>query len=358
MRAALFRQHGGPEVLEIADVPVPVPGPGEVQVRVVAAAVNHLDIWIRRGLPALKIALPHISGGDVAGYVSALGPGLEDDRKGVAGVRVGDRVVLNPGISCGRCRACLAGRDHFCPAFRMLGEHTLGGFAEYVVVPAANVVPAPTDRVRVATTDLAALPVTFITAWQMLVDRAAVRRGETVLVLGAGAGVGVAAIQIAKLFGARVIAAASGEKKLAAARALGADHTVDTTREELVPAVKALTERHGADVVFEHTGAATFPSSVVTAARGGRIVTCGATAGYETPLNLRHVFFRQLSILGSTLGPKPVLFEVVDRVAAGDLRAIVDRVVPLEQIADAHRALENREVFGKIVVAVGPDAPG
>lgn len=349
MRAALFRQHGGPEVLEIADVPVPEPGAGEVQVRVVAAALNHLDIWIRRGLPALKIALPHISGGDVAGYVSALGPGVQ-------GVRIGERVVLNPGISCGRCRVCLTGRDHFCPSFRMLGEHTLGGFAEFVVVPAANLVPAPSDRVPVATTDLAALPVTFITSWQMLVGRAAVRRGETVLVLGAGSGVGVAAIQIAKLFGARVIAAASGEKKLAAARELGADHTVDLTRDELVPAVKALTDRRGADIVFEHTGAATFPSSVVIAARGGRIVTCGATAGYETPLNLRHVFFRQLSILGSTLGPKSVLFEVVERVAAGELRPVIDRVIPLEEVADAHRALENREVFGKIVVALGSDA--
>jgi NADPH:quinone reductase-like Zn-dependent oxidoreductase len=346
MRAALFRRHGGPEVMEVGEVPDPVPGPGEVQVRVRAAALNHIDLWLRRGLPALPVELPHISGGDAAGIVAAIGPG-------VRGVSEGDRVVINPGLSCGRCRACLGGRDTFCREYRLLGEQTQGAMAELVVVPAANLVPAPLERVPLGDAELASLPISFITAWQMLVERAGVRSGETVLVLAAASGVGTAAVQIAKLLGARVLAAAGGERKLAAARDLGADEVIDYTGEDLVAAVKRLTGRRGVDVVVEHTGAATFPQSIAACARGGRIVTCGATAGHETSLNLRYVFWRQLSILGSTLAPKSCLFEVLDRVAAGKLRPVVDRVLPLDAIAEAHRALEAREAIGKIVVAIG-----
>jgi NADPH:quinone reductase-like Zn-dependent oxidoreductase len=342
MRAALFRQHGGPEVMEVGDVPEPEPGPGEVQVQVKAAALNHIDLWMRRGLPSMKIELPHIPGGDVCGVVSARGAG-------VVGVKEGDRVVLNPGLTCGRCRECLGGRDNLCQSFRMLGEHTQGGMAEKVVVPVANLVPAPAG---VDDVSLAAVPITFITVWHMLVDNAQVAPGETVLVLGAGSGVGVAAIQIAKLFGARVIAAASSENKLLGARRLGADETIDYTTDELVAAVKRLTDRRGADIVVEHTGAATFPKSVVACARGGRIVTCGATDGYEATLNLRHVFWRHLSILGSTLAPKSCLFAIADRLAAGQLRAVVDRVLPLAEIQDAHRVLEARQAFGKIVMTM------
>lgn len=345
MRAALFRRHGGPEVMEVAEIPTPTPGPGEVQIRVKAAALNHIDLWLRRGLPSLKVELPHVSGGDACGSVSALGAG-------VRGVSEGDRVVINPGLTCGRCRECLGGRDNLCAEFRMLGEHTDGAEGEYVVVPAANVVKVPRGAAHLADTDLAAVPITFITVWQMLVEKARVRPGETVLVLGAGSGVGVAAIQIAKLFGARVIAAASTPRKLDLARTLGADDTIDYVAEELVSATKRLTDRRGADVVVEHTGAATFPKSVVACARGGRIVTCGATDGYEAPLNLRHVFWRHLSILGSTLAPKACLFEVIDRIAAGQLRPVVDRVLPLGDIQSAHRALEARETFGKIVLAI------
>lgn len=343
MRAVVFRRHGGPEVLEIAEMPVPVPGPGEVQVRVSAAAVNHIDLWMRRGLPAMKLALPHVPGGDVCGVVSAMGPG-------VSGVQAGLRVLINPGLTCGRCRLCLGGRDNLCPDFRMLGEHVFGGMAEYVTVPAANVVPVPVERVPLTDAELAAVPITFITAWHMLVERAHVQPGETVLVLGAGSGVGVAAIQISKLFGARVIAAASTAAKLQAARALGADETLDYASGDLVAEMKRLTDRRGADIVFEHTGAATFPKAVVVAARGGRIVTCGATDGYEATLNLRHVFWRHLSILGSTLAPKTTLFTVVDRLAAGQLRPVVHRVLPLADVAAAHATLEARAAFGKVVL--------
>jgi NADPH:quinone reductase-like Zn-dependent oxidoreductase len=347
LRAALFRTHGGPEVLEIADVPVPTPGPGQVQVKVSATSLNHIDVWMRRGLPALHLALPHVSGGDVCGTVSALGAGVV---AGQAGVDVGERVLLNPGMSCGRCVACLGGRDNFCPDFRMLGEQTWGGHAEYVVVPAANLVPVPRATVPLEDTDLASMPIVFITAWQMLVDRAQLRQGETVLVLAAGSGVGTAAIQIAKLWGARVIATASTDEKLAAARALGADEVINHAREDIVAAVKKLTNRRGADVVVEHVGASTFPKAVVAAAKGGRIVTCGATDGYEPVLNLRHVFWRQLSILGSTLASKSRLFEIVALAGAGRLRAVVDRVLPLADVATGHRLIEDRAAFGKIVL--------
>jgi NADPH:quinone reductase-like Zn-dependent oxidoreductase len=343
MKAALFRRHGGPEVLEIAEVPTPVPGPGQVQVRVSAVALNHIDVWMRRGLPALKLALPHVSGGDVCGTVSGLGAG-------VSGVALGERVVLNPGLSCGRCAACLAGRDNFCPDYQMLGEQIWGGLAEYVVVPAANLVPVPRASVPLDDAELAAVPIAFITAWQMLVDRAQLKQGETVLVLAAGSGVGSAAIQIAKLWGARVIATASTDDKLARARALGADEVINHARADIVAEVKRLTARRGADIVVEHVGAATFPKSVVACARGGRIVTCGATDGYEPVLNLRHVFWRQLSILGSTLASKARLFEVVALVGAGRLRPVVDRVLPLADVAAGHQLIEARAVFGKIVL--------
>src|SRR5450432_200287 len=349
MRAALFRSHGGPEVLEIADVPVPTPGPHEVQVRVTATALNHIDVWMRRGLPALHLALPHVSGGDVCGTVSGLGAGVTG---GPNGVDVGERVVLNPGLSCGRCVACLGGRDNFCPDFQMLGEQLWGGHAEYVVVPAANLVPVPRATVPLDDTDLASMPIAFITAWQMLVDRAQLRQGETVLVLAAGSGVGSAAIQIAKLWGARVIATASTDAKVAAARALGADETINTTAAELVAEVKRLTGRRGADIVVEHVGAATFPKSVVACAKGGRIVTCGATDGFEPVLNLRHVFWRQLSILGSTMASKARLPEVLELFAAGRLKPIVHTVLPLADVAEGHRLIESRAAFGKIVLRV------
>jgi NADPH:quinone reductase-like Zn-dependent oxidoreductase len=347
MRAALFRRHGGPEVLEIAEVPVPTPGPHEVQVRVTATALNHIDVWMRRGLPALHLELPHVSGGDVCGTVSALGAGVPRVQNGID---VGARVVLNPGLSCGRCVACLGGRDPFCPDFRMLGEQTWGGQAEYVVVPAANLVPVPRAAVPLDDTALAAVPIAFITAWQMLVDRAQIKQGETVLVLAAGSGVGSAAIQIAKLWGARVIATASTDAKLAAARALGADETINYAQSELVAEVKRLTGRRGADIVVEHVGAATFPKSVVCCAKGGRIVTCGATDGFEPVLNLRHVFWRQLSILGSTLASKSRLFDVMALVGAGRLRPVVHAVLPLADVAEGHRLIEARAAFGKVVL--------
>ncbi len=341
MRAALFRRHGGPEVLEVGEVPTPIPGAREVQIAVKAVALNHFDLWLRRGHPAMKVSFPHVSGGDVCGVVSAVGAGAQ-------GVKEGDRVVVNPGLSCGRCRECLSGQDNLCTAYRMVGEQTWGGEAEYLVVPDVNIVPAPAGP---SDAELASLPIVFMTAWHMLVDRAAIRPADTVLVLAAGSGVGVAAVQVAKLHGARVIAAASTAAKVARARDLGADEGINYAEHpDFVREVKRLTAGRGADIIVEHTGAATFPASVRSAAKGARIVTCGATDGFEAPLNLRHVFWRHLSILGSTLAPKGRLFAIVDLVAAGRLRAVVDRVLPLDQVAEGHRVLEAREAFGKVVL--------
>ena len=340
MRAVVLRKHGGPEVLSVEELPEPHAGPGEVRVRVAAVAMNHLDIWVRNGLPHLKLEYPFRLGADVAGTVDELGPG-------VRGVAVADEVVVNPGHSCGRCRECLSGRDNLCRWFRLMGEDLSGGYCEQIVVPAQNVVAKPKS---LSFTDAAALPTTFLTAWQMLTRKAPVRPGDDVLVMAAGSGVGVAAVQIAKLHGARVIATASSDDKLARARALGADETINYAAHDLVAEVKRLTHKRGVDIIFEHVGADVWPKLILSLARGGRIVTCGATSGWDARTDLRHVFFRQLEILGSTMGPKGDLFPILDLVGAGRLKPIVDRTMPLVEAQAAHRLLQDRAVFGKIVL--------
>jgi NADPH:quinone reductase-like Zn-dependent oxidoreductase len=340
MPAMVIRAHGGPEVLLAEEVPLPEPGPGEVRVEVRAVAMNHMDLWVRRGGPAFKVPFPFRLGCDIAGVVESLGAGVADPAPGT-------RVVLNPGLSCGRCAQCLAGADNLCRSYRILGEHVPGGYGRFVVVPRANLAPYPGE---LPFEQAAAVPLTFLTAWQMLVRKAAVRPGETVLVQGAGSGVGVAGIQIARLLGARVIATASTPEKLEHARALGAEHAIDYTTQDFVAEVKKLTDKRGADVVFEHVGGETFAKSILATRSGGRIVTCGATAGFTPQIDLRHVFFRQIAILGSTMGSKSDLFEVIPHVAAGRLRPVVDRVLPLRDAAEGHRALEAREAFGKIVL--------
>jgi NADPH:quinone reductase-like Zn-dependent oxidoreductase len=342
MRAVAIREHGGPEKLLLEELPDPEVGPGQVRVRVRACALNHLDLWVRRGLPNLRLRYPHVLGADIAGEVESVGAG-------VAGVVVGARALVAPGVSCGCCRDCLAGRDNLCRGYGILGESRDGGYAELCTVPAANLLPFP-DGLDFA--HAAAIPLAFQTAWQMLVDRARVQPGETVLVLAAGSGVGSAAVQIARLHGATVIATASTQAKLEAARALGAEHTIDHSRADVLAEVRRLTARRGVDVVFEHVGQATWEQSILACARGGRIVTCGATTGYQAATDLRHVFFRQLSILGSTMGSKSVLHPIVDHVRAGRLRPVVDRVLPLAEAAAAHRLLEERAQFGKLVLAI------
>lgn len=340
MRAVVVGRHGGPEVLEEAEVPDPIPGPSEVRVRVRATALNHLDIWVREGLPQLRVPLPHILGSDVAGVVDEVGSHVE-------GAEVGQEVILQPGLSCMRCEACLSGRDNLCRSYKILGEHVHGGYAEFVSVPAANLLPKPAS---LSWEEAAAAPLAFLTAWEMLVRRAELRAGETVLVQAAGSGVGSAAVQIARLFGATVIATASSEEKLEKARELGADHGIDYTEKDVVAEVRRITGKRGVDVVFDHVGKSTWEGSVRSLADGGRLVTCGATTGYDVGVDLRHLFYRKLSLLGSTMGSKGDLHRIVGLLGEGKLRPVVDRVFPLSEAKEAHGLLEQRGQFGKVVL--------
>jgi NADPH:quinone reductase-like Zn-dependent oxidoreductase len=327
-------------VVRYAEAAEPRINPTEVLVRVRACALNHLDLWVRRGLPGITIPLPHIPGSDIAGEVAKVG-------ELVTRVKVGQKVVLAPGISCGQCAACSAGADNRCRRYTLFGYMVDGGCAEYVKSPEVNVIPIPGD---LSFDEAAAVPVVFLTAWHMLIGRAHVLPGEDVLVLGAGSGVGSAAIQIAKLVGARVIATASSEEKLKKAAELGADDVINHAKQNILDEVKRLTERRGVDVVVEHVGATTWEMSVLSLAANGRLVTCGATTGYEARLDLRYLFGRNLSLLGSFMGSRAELYDVLKLLGQRKLRAVIDRTMPLAECARAHAILEHREQFGKIVL--------
>jgi NADPH:quinone reductase-like Zn-dependent oxidoreductase len=342
MKAIRFHEHGGPEVLRYEEAPDPVAAPGRIVVRVRACALNHLDLWQRRGLDRVKIPLPHISGADVAGEIQAVGDG-------VTGLSQGARVMLQPGLSCGRCPRCLAGEDNFCDQYDVLGYQSDGGDAELVAVPAANAIRLP-DAIDFVTA--AAFPLAFLTAWHMLHARARLGEGETVLVVAAGSGVGQAAVQLARAAGARVIATAGGEAKAERARSIGAEAVIDHYRDDVVARVRELTNRRGVDVVIEHVGTATWERSVRALARGGRLVTCGATTGHAATLDLRHLFARQLSLLGSYMGGKPELLRASELFFRGVVRPVVDRTFPLSETAQAHRYLESSSQFGKVVLTV------
>ncbi len=338
MRAVRFHAHGGPDVLQFEAAPDPVATSGHVVVRVRACALNHLDLYQRRGLDRVTIPFPHISGADVAGEVMDA-PGGE--------LAAGTRVLVQPGLSCGRCAACLGGFDNMCARYDVLGYQSDGGYAELVRVPVVNIVPIPD---HVSFVDAAAFPLTFLTAWHMLVTRAKVMAGETVLVLAGASGVGQAAIQLARLFGARVIATAGSADKQQRARDLGADDVIDHYRGDIVSEVRRLTGRRGVDVVVEHVGQATWAQSVRSLAPGGRLVTCGNTTGWDAAIDLRFLFSRQLSLLGSYMGTKGELLQAAPLFFAGRLRPLVDAVMPLEAAADAQRRLEAGEVSGKLVL--------
>lgn len=340
MKAAIFRNHGGPEVLEYADVPEPRIRANEVLVEVKACALNHLDIFARRGLPGIEIAFPHILGNDIAGIVREVG-------ELVTWVKPDDEVMVQPGVSCGHCEACLSGQDNLCREYDIIGYRRDGGYAEFVAVPGVNIVPKPE---QLSWEEAAALPLVTITAWHMLVTRANVQPGENVLVHAAGSGVGSIAIQIAKLRGARVLTTASSDEKLAKARELGADLTINYTQADWPKEVRRLTDKKGVDVVVEHTGAATWPGSISSLKNNGRLVTCGATSGFEAHTDLRQVFYRHLSLLGSFMGSKAELLEALKFVREGKIRAVVDRVLPLSEARQAHELIEDRAQFGKIVL--------
>lgn len=344
-RAIVLHHHGAvddPGVLEPAVIDVPDPGAGQVRVRVRAVALNHLDIWVRRGLPGLKLTYPHRLGSDIVGEVDAVGDG-------VTHVTPGQRVVVAPGVSCGVCERCLGGEDNLCPKYHILGESTNGGYIEHINVPAANMLPYPGD---LPYEQVAAVPLTFLTAWQMVVERAKVRPGELVLVQGAGSGVGVAAIQIARLHGARVWATAGSDAKCERALALGAERAINYTTHDFVAEVRTQTNKRGVDVVIEHVGGETFTRSILAAGRGGRVVTCGATSGFKPEIDLRQIFFRNVQVLGSTMGRRATLFDILRHVERGHLKPVVDRVLPLAEAKTAHRVLEGREAFGKVVLTV------
>jgi NADPH:quinone reductase-like Zn-dependent oxidoreductase len=340
MKATIFRQHGGAEVLEYAEVDEPRIRANEVLVEVRACALNHLDVWARKGLPGIEIPLPHILGNDIAGVVREAGEVVD-------WVRPGDEVLLQPGVSCGHCAECLRGLDNLCAAYDMLGYRRDGGYAELVAAPAVNVIPKPAG---LSWEEAAALPLVTVTAWHMLVTRARVEPGEDVLIHAAGSGVGSIGIQIAKLRGARVIATAGSDEKLEKARALGADDVVNYTRADWPKEVRRLTNKKGVEVVFEHTGAETWPGSISSLARDGRLVTCGATSGYDARTDLRQVFYRHLSLLGSFMGSKAELLDAMKFVERGQIRAVIDRTLPLAEARRAHELMEDRAQFGKLVL--------
>jgi NADPH:quinone reductase-like Zn-dependent oxidoreductase len=342
MKAIIFRKHGGPDVLHYTEVPEPRLHPADVLVRVRACALNHLDLWVRRGMPGVPIPLPHIPGSDIAGDVSRVG-------ERVTRVKVGDKVVLAPGVSCGKCAHCLAGRDNRCHEFTNLGYMIDGGCAEFVRCPEVNCFPCPEN---LSFEQAAAIPYVFQTSWHMLVTRARLQPGETVLVIAGESGVGSAAVQIAKFLGAHVIASVGSEEKMTRARELGADDVIHHGVYKIDEEVKRLTNRRGVDIVFEHVGADTWEQSLASLARGGRLVTCGATSGNDAKLNLRYLFTRQISLLGSYMGTKSELDTILKLVAAGRLRPVIDRLLPLESCAEAHAILERRAQFGKIVLTV------
>jgi NADPH:quinone reductase-like Zn-dependent oxidoreductase len=340
VRAVYLERFGGPDVLTFGDRPAPSPRPGEALVRVRACGINHLDLWVRAGLQGLEPEMPHILGNDVVGEITELGAG-------VTHLTVGQKTLVNPTLSCGHCTACANGDDNLCRSYDVLGRKRNGGYAEVVSVPAANCLPYPEN---LSWEEAAAVPLVFLTAWHMLVTRAQVKPGEDVLVIGAGSGVGSAAVQIARLHGARVIATAGSTAKLERARALGAQETIDHASEDIAARARALTGKKGVDVVFEHVGGNVFEAAVAALARNGRLVTCGNTLGAPATLDLNLLFGRHLTLLGSWMGRRSDLNDALKHVASGALKPVVDSVLPLAEARRAHERLEARDTFGKLVL--------
>lgn len=340
MKAIVFHQHGGPDVLRYEDVPDPIPGHNEVLIEVRATSVNHIDIFLRKGMPGVKVHLPKIPGADAAGIIRETGAG-------VTGLRPGQRVTINPGISCGHCEFCASGFASQCVSYQIIGEHSDGAYGQLLKVPAQVVLPIPDS---LSFEEAAAAPLVFLTAWSMLIGRGGLRPGEDVLILGAGAGVGTAAVQIAKMAGCRVFATASTDAKLDRARELGADFLINYKQVEFDKAIRDLTGKRGVDIVVDYIGADTWVRSLRSARRGGRILTCGATSGFAPQTDLRHIFFRQLRIIGSTMGNHKEFLDVMKCIFRRQLRPVIDRVLPLSEARRAHELIEQRDVFGKIVL--------
>lgn len=341
MKAVLIYEHGDVDKLRYEDVDIPPCGAKDVLVRVKACALNHLDVWVRKGLPSLRLKYPHILGSDIAGIIESVG-------KEVKNVKPGEKVVVNPGVSCGCCEACLSGRDNFCPRYGIVGENMNGGYAEFVCVPEQNVAPMP---VNLSFEEAAAIILVFMTAWQML-ERAQIKSGERVLVHAAGSGVGSAAIQLAKLAGAYVLTTASSDEKLQKSKSLGADAGINYAKTDFSDEVRRLTEKKGADVILDHVGKDTFEKNISCLAWGGRLVLCGASTGLMAQANLAYIFFKQLSILGSTMSSKSRIFPVLKLAQEGKIKPVIDSAFSLKEAQEAHKRMEKRELFGKIVLTI------
>ena len=342
MKAVYINEHGDESVLHTGELADPQPSAGQVLVEIKACALNHLDLWVRRGLPGMRVEMPRILGADIAGVVV-------DTGAGVTRAAAGDEVVISPGLSCGHCQSCLSGLDNECLQYGIIGEHSNGGYAQYIAVPTVNLIPKPDNLSFV---EAAAYPLTFLTAWHMLVAQCRVHPGDTVLILAAGSGVGVAAVQIAKLHGATVIAAAGSDNKLEKAKALGADFVINYEQQNFREEVRRITHKRGADVVFEHVGEKTWNDSIKSLARGGRLVTCGATSGHEAITDLRYLFSRNLKIFGNLMGSKAELLQITKFMQTAQLKPVVDRVLPLTEARQAHSLMARREQFGKIVLGI------
>jgi len=340
VKAVRFHEYGSADVLRYEDAPEPSIHANEVLVKIKACALNHLDLWLRRGVRGWPLPLPHIVGSDIAGEVAEVG-------SLVSRVKPGERVLLCPGLSCGQCEACFKGLDSACRSYTLFGVMVDGGYAEYVKSPEANVFPIPGD---LSFDEAAAVPLVFTTAWHMLFARAGLKPGEDVLVIGAGSGVGSAAIQIAKLAGARVIATAGTDAKLEKARALGADEVINHTTQSIAEEVRRLTNKRGVDVIIEHVGAAVWDACFDSLATYGRLVTCGVTTGSDVKMNLQTLFARQRSIHGSFMGGKGELAEALKFIGQRKLKAVIDSVFALKDAAAAQRKMESREFFGKIIL--------
>lgn len=356
MKAWQIREHGGLESLQAVELPEPQPGPLQIKVRIQAVGLNHLDLWVRKGVAGHRFPLPLIPGCDISGAIESFGPGSEDYLRS-SGLIVGSGVVLHPGTSCGRCEACLGGFDPVCRDYGILGETRDGGCAEFLVVPAVNVIPRPKN---LSASEAAALPIPFLTAWSMLNRKAQLRAGELVLIQAGGSGVSIAAIQMAKLLGAHVITTVGSDDKIEKAKKLGADHVINYRKENFREALKkilpqysgALGDKKGCDIVLDHVGADTMNESIKSLSWGGRLVTCGATSGGELKLDLKAVFFKNLSILGSTMGSKADFLRVLDLVSHGKLKPIIDSQYSINELPKAHARLESRGVFGKVIVTI------
>ena len=339
MKAVLIHEHGGVGVLKWQDAPEPELSAGQVLVDVKATSLNHLDIWVRNGIPG--VPLPLISGTDAAGIISAVGDYVDDNR-------IGERVMIQPLIYCGNCNSCNSGKENFCESMGIMGESSQGVNAEQINVDESRAIPFPD---HLSFDEGASFALVAQTSYQMLVNRANLESGETVLIWGASSGVGSMAIQITKALGTTVIAMAGTDEKCAKAKSLGADHVLNYKTVDILAELKSITNGRGADVVFEHVGQATWDISIKSLARGGRVVTCGATTGYKANLNLTHLFFKQQSVLGSTMGSKSAFEGAFALLSEGKINPVVDRIFPISEIQSAHEYLESGEQFGKVVLS-------